>query len=746
MSKSLLSRVGGSALGLVLVSIAVLLGIPVAAQAETCPNAAFRVGPSASLPDCRAYEQVTPAYKGGGRFFEEDMGPGADGTTDLVTASYAAIDGIEDNYGAPGGWYATVRTSSGWVTSPLPPSAAEYQTALVNSGVYPYLQGSLDGRSALWQERSISQPEDEVDFDVSRPGGVVEDVGPLTPPGTPPGEVYTITSEGGLGMYPAGESDDLTHVLFTMNPYPQFGFHFWPFDTTKENETGGKDNRSLYEFVGVGNTQPMLVGVNDSGQLISDCETYVGGQRESHNAMSGDGNTVFFTAVACGSSPPVNELFARIDNGLPDAHTVAISEPTAADCAACDTSEGVLQPAHFEGASEDGSKVFFTTTQPLLGGDTSENVYEYDFDAPEGQRIVRVSGGDSTVSDPTAEVQGVTATSEDGSHVYFVAHGVLTSTPNAQGQSAQDGADNLYVFERDAQYPAGRTAFIASLSENDRELWGRGDQHPADVTPDGDFLVFTSTTEHLTPDDTSTADQVFEYDAQTGVLVRVSIGQNGYNDNGNTDIATTKIRSPEYYTEDSRPMAYWTGLSVSADGSYVFFESTDGLTPQAIDNKQVIFEGLPQYVKNIYEYHDGSVYLISDGQDISGHVHLLGTDASGGDVFFYTVDRLVPQDTDTQIDIYDARVDGGFPVPVSQPECSGDGCQGPLAAAPVLLSPGSEFQAGGNPPLAASAPVVKRKAKPRAKPAKCKQGYMRKKSKCVKKPKAKKSTHRKGSR
>jgi hypothetical protein len=427
-------------------------------------------------------------------------------------------------------------------------------------------------------------------------------------------------------------------------------------------------------------------------------------------------------------------VFARVDSGLPDARTVAISEPSREDCSACDTEAAVLADARFEGASADGSKVFFSTTQPLLGDDTSRNLYEYDFSAPAGQRVVRVSAGDATVADPAAGVLptrciggGQTpcpVVSEDGSHVYFVAHGALTVTPNARGEAAQPGAENLYVFERDAAHLSGRVAFIAVLSNEDMERWTElGGGSGPDVTPNGRFLVFGSNRD-LTPDDTATARQLFEYDAQTGALVRVSIGQHGFDHNGNVPGNVTKIQKPSYqisYTSS----AYWSSMSVSADGSYVFFESPAGLTPQALNE-------VPG-AENVYEYHDGEVSLISDGQDATGGVSLYGTDESGRDVFFTTVDPLVGQDSGADLDIYDARVDGGFPPPASPPSCSEEACQGGLSGAPTLLSPGSEFQAGGNPPLAAPAVSKVAAPRPKAKPrrkGKCGRGVRRARGRC----------------
>ncbi len=56
-------------------------------------------------------------------------------------------------------------------------------------------------------------------------------------------------------------------------------------------------------------------------------------------------------------------------------------------------------------------------------------------------------------------MQGVVRISEDGSHVYFVARGVLASNANAEGQTAVQGADNLYVSDTGAH----ETRFVGEL-------------------------------------------------------------------------------------------------------------------------------------------------------------------------------------------------------------------------------------------------------------------------------------------
>ncbi len=60
-----------------------------------------------------------------------------------------------------------------------------------------------------------------------------------------------------------------------------------------------------------------------------------------------------------------------------------------------------------------------------------------------------------------------------------------------------------------------------------REGWARNDNRPVQATTDGRFLVFQSAAD-LTAGDASVVPQVFEYDAVREELVRVSVGEPGY--------------------------------------------------------------------------------------------------------------------------------------------------------------------------------------------------------------------------
>ena len=112
----------------------------------------------------------------------------------------------------------------------------------------------------------------------------------------------------------------------------------------------------------------------------------------------------------------------------------------------------------------------------------------------------------------------------------------------------------------------------------------------------------------------------------------------------------------------------------------------------------------------------GCLSLISSGTG-GFKVLLLGTAEEGRDVFFTTTAQLVPQDNDTAEDIYDARIGGGFPVPVSPTECEGDACSTPLAA-PIDSTPASLTFSGPGNPAPATIQVSKAKAKPKKATAK----------------------------
>ncbi len=704
------SRIWALTVALSLVPIAMFV-LPAVSVADSCPNAVFRSGPSSHLPDCRAYEMVTPTYKEG---FPANPWGFAEGGSEMWAQSIGAFAGSEQDLYTftlgggillEGGSYIMSRGVSGWSTTAITPSGVLYPDAVpvafnqdLSSSMWVGLSRAQEALANANGVGGLSRAE-EASFYVHSGGGPLVEVGRLLPEAA----VGSVNGEVGSFWTYAGAAKDLSAVLYEMREA------HWPGDETEPGDP------SLYEYVGTGSRAPLLVGVSGgegSSSLVSRCGTTIssyerGTKPTNAQAVSETGGTIYFTALPCNPAPVVQELYARVGNGQPGAQTIAISEPSREDCAACDTEEAGRRSASAVGFSKDGSKEFFTTTQPLLGKDESNNLYEYDFDAEAGHRIVHVSGGDGTIENPTAEVESVIGVSPDGSHVYFTAAGVLTRTPNSLGQVAEAGRSNLYLYERDAQYPTGRTVFVMP----DADLPDHGNEHPGGVagfSQDGRFMVFTSHA-HLTSDDLSSLEQGFEYDSQAGSFTRFSIGQNGFNNDGNTGTV---------------------GNAMVANDSSVYFETRNPLVPQAVNGGY-----------NVYEYREGIVSLISSGLDTRseepGLLHYISP--SGSDVFFTTYEQLVPRDTDSQVDVYDARAGGGFFEPLPPPPCQADACQGSLAGAPVLLSPGSEFQAGGENPVSSvpeeSAATVK--SKPKAK----KGTRKRKRRGAKRKKKARRASH-----
>ncbi len=713
------------AIGLVTVLASILSGsaAPLAVAAgdanmASCgqfPGTEGSPGFRAYLPDCRAYELVSPPYK------EDAELPGlaevSDDGSHVIVDSFGAFAGSsETNTPTEANVIELSRTALGWAPFALPPPVSQFSGS-------EFLGASADLSRTLWVLHTPSQSVFVHDFYVRGVDGAFTKIGPGLPSAAtegPPGPEM-LSADNNPPVY-TGASADLNLIVYSIASEPS-GF-LWPGDTTISQSFVA----SLYEYAGMNNTEPMLVGVknegrldgkphiNEGAELISQCGTLLGsGSHSAYNAISENGERVFFTpqgkdSESCaGVQPALQELYVR-EGG---SNTLLISERSPSGCTGgCATS--TPEDANFDGASSDGSKVFFTSTQQLLNGATEDstsgdsaftpgcsettgaggcNLYEYDFGNEAGHNLVLVSGGDPA----GAQVQGVARISRDGSHVYFVAKGKLTGA-NTEGKEPTIGQDNLYVFERDTSFPGGHTSFIATLSTEDSGNWSQGDSRQVEATPDGRFLVFPSHA-HLTPDDQSSpeASQLFEYDAQEGNLARISIGQKalggyfcpasneveeGYNCDGNIQTNADEpafAAAPNFEGADF-PTIESSTLVVSRDGSRVVFESPDGLTPQAVSSQQ-------PGCRSVYEYEssgavgDGNVYLISDGKDLSVSNGRCAwsqgkMDSSGEDVFFGTGDRLVPQDTDTQRDFYDARIGGGFPAPVSPVGCMGDSCQG----------------------------------------------------------------------
>jgi hypothetical protein len=679
---------------------------------------------AAALPEGRAYEMVSPPEKGGydagGALGDFAAAPDGSG---FAFGSIGVFAGVPSDPGIM--VYFASRGPEGWSTLPLSPPPA------LGPGTQPEgdpIDFSADlglGLSEIYpgQNRGQATTREAVVYYVHAPGS----------PDTPErfaqaSPVLRNVAGGTLQTSYEGANADLSRLIIKSGPALEGA-------VPAAVSTPGQ----LYEAEGAGTLRP--IGVDDQGNAIN-CALTLGTNNERFNAVSADGSKVFFT---CGG-----QLYARINA------TSTIEVPPKATTA-------------FQGASADGSRVFFTTSQSLLAEDenSANDLYMAEIEGEQIGRLVQVS------HDPHAgeasDVQGVVRISGDGSHVYFVATGVLTEGANAEGEEPVKGADNLYVYDAKTEKAAfvadlcsgpilsgavadprcgsnlsNQQGYLVSLQQpphsrerhrpiNDSMLWEAQDLTreaqvnecgaplPGECTgarEAGRFLVFSSYAQ-LTPDDTDGALDVYRYDAGTGRLTRVSVGEDGYNADGNEAFdeanladagnivaeeftANARIQAPPFRAGQVRVQHELRTRSISENGSRIVFTTASPLSPGAVNGHA-----------DVYEWHEGHVGMISSGTSVSADLSPVIT-PSGMDVFFLTQASLLPQDTGGEADVYDARLGVGFPLAPSLPAgCSGEACRGPLTAAPVPLVAGSLTQpAGGN--VTRSSSTARGKAKPNA--------------------------------
>jgi len=589
---------------------------------------------TAALPDGRAWELVSPADKNDApvHFPTGPLGPGfaqfnattmaAEDGSGIMWAS--ALPFADPDNGLPMNYLST-RTADGWTTRSGSPAPLDPAPSLASISMARDAVGDL---SKLILATTQQYGNDTSPIRFVRRDVYTRDVadGALTWISQPEGRASTVNGDA---LY-VGKSTDASHIVFA---------------TTEEMTTAAVPNtrgRLVYERSG-GVTK--LVNVDSNGNLIGTCGASLGYRTAnlnySDNAISADGQRIYFSQPEPGVASPAactvpTSLYLREGTTTTK---VNASQRTVPDTA---------RPAVFLAASKDGSVVYFRTTEALIDDvtpGTDPLIYRYEI------------GGDLTVVTPNddgaADASIIVGLSDDGSRGFLVARGAL-----AGGGVA--GEHNLYAFDEDG------LRYVGGFRDGNQDLRPTTNFQyytaPMRTTPDGTTIAFESTMD-IGSYSTGGARQVYLYSPATGTIC-VSCA---------SDPADMKGQASLFRDHPLRQFTSARSRNLATDGSYVFFDTASALVPEDVDGEI-----------DVYQWKDGAVHLLSSG-DSSEPTYFMDAGVDGTDVFFVTSDRLVPQDTNADPDIYDARVGGGFPVdPPAPGHCVGDVCQGQPRGPPQL--------------------------------------------------------------
>jgi hypothetical protein len=394
------------------------------------------------------------------------------------------------------------------------------------------------------------------------------------------GGVTTLLSTGpagGNGAFPTfyeGSSKDGSHVYITTNEHLTSG------DTDARQD--------VYERSG---TTTSLVSAGGN----ADFDAF-------YNGASSDGTQILFSTY---------EKLAPTDtDAYPDIYKRAGGTTTEISLGAGSAGNGPYTAA-FAGISSDGSRVFFTTRDKLVSGDTdtgcdelSNTVSCTDVYQRSGTSTTLIStgptGGNGTFE---AFFEGASA---DGLHAFF---------STAESMVSADTDSTTDIYDR-----SGSTTTKVSTGS----VGGNGPVAPTfdGASSDGAHAYF-ETGESLVPGDTDGRQDV--YDRSGGTTNLVSTGPGG----GNSSFFDASFDG------------------ASADGSRIFFHTDEPIVSSDTDGRQ-----------DVYERFASTATLISTGPLAGARLDMFFSRASadGTRAFFRTSDRLTGADTDSSQDAYVSSV------------------------------------------------------------------------------------------
>jgi hypothetical protein len=313
----------------------------------------------------------------------------------------------------------------------------------------------------------------------------------------------------------------------------------------------------------------------------------------TYGGISADGSKVWFStpdALVPEDADGQSDVYERSDDGK----LTLISVPE-------DGAPGGSGPAGFIKASADGSTVVFQTDDDMTTDDGDGS----------GDWFARRDGHTYLVTkpDPNAflflHANPLTGyITPDGTHIFF-------ATLEDLGPGDSNFQVDLYEWRLSDQL-----ARPVSVGTDDQTHGGSGINVVA-VANDSGSRAFFETRDALVPEDT---------DSNTDVYMR---------ENGQTTLVTK--------TTSATPMDM-TLRQISTDGQHVFFQTYEPLVAEDTDTERDVYEVQP----------GGESQLVSAGTQtgVSSDADFQRCSPDGTHVWFTTYEQLVPEDTDSNSDIY----------------------------------------------------------------------------------------------